>query len=237
MEGQIKKFKAKVIHKCETEADWELSSYIPDEGEIVTYKIDENFSYERVKLGDGINKVKDLPFVNDSQQKSIDYLLGKPTEGLVYQLSEDGTYAICTGLGTVTGPDIIIANEYQGVPVTHIGREAFLNCEAIKTVTLPDSLTSIGYSSFAYSGIEKIDIPDTVVEVGAAAFSDCLSLTTACLGKGITKASDGMFAHCTSLKELLLNSGLDTGDSSFYDTALEDVRFLEGTSWIDYCSF
>lgn len=63
MEQKTKKINAKVIHKCETEANWELSSYIPAEGEVVTYKIDENYDYERMKLGDGIHAVKDLPFM------------------------------------------------------------------------------------------------------------------------------------------------------------------------------
>lgn len=64
-----KHLKVKVIHKCETAADWERSSYVPAEGEIVTYKIDEQHDHERLKLGDGIHAVKDLPFVADKGDK------------------------------------------------------------------------------------------------------------------------------------------------------------------------
>jgi hypothetical protein len=62
MGGQIKKMRAKVIHKYETEANWNLSNYIPAVGEIVFYDIDETHNYIRQKNGDGIHRVKDLPF-------------------------------------------------------------------------------------------------------------------------------------------------------------------------------
>ena len=59
---QIKKIKGKVVFKHETAADWEKSEYIPDKGEQVFYDIDENYNYVRVKHGNGVDKVKDLPF-------------------------------------------------------------------------------------------------------------------------------------------------------------------------------
>ena len=48
-----------------------------------------------------------------------------PTEGLAYNLSADGTYYTCTGLGTATATNIVIASEIDGIPVTTIGRLAF----------------------------------------------------------------------------------------------------------------
>lgn len=60
--GEEKRLKGKAIPKHETEADWLLSSYVPNQGEIVIYDVDESHAYERQKIGDGINSVKDLPF-------------------------------------------------------------------------------------------------------------------------------------------------------------------------------
>jgi hypothetical protein len=68
MGEQIKKMKAKVIHKYETEADWNLSSYIPDVGETVFYDIDETHDYVRQKNGDGEHFVKDLPFTTTEKE-------------------------------------------------------------------------------------------------------------------------------------------------------------------------
>lgn len=63
--GQIKTIKGKVAHKHETEADWLLSSYVPDAGEIIVYDEDINYNYPRFKVGDGDKIVKDLPFVQE----------------------------------------------------------------------------------------------------------------------------------------------------------------------------
>ena len=61
-ETKEKKLKAKVVHKHETSANWELSNYIPDVGEIVFYDPDEEYNYTRQKNGDGVHKVSELPF-------------------------------------------------------------------------------------------------------------------------------------------------------------------------------
>ena len=50
------------------ESEWkteELNSYIPKQGEIVIYDIDDVYAYERFKIGDGVQNVIDLPFYND----------------------------------------------------------------------------------------------------------------------------------------------------------------------------
>lgn len=60
--GQLKQIKGKMIFKHETAADWELSQYKPEFGEMVLYDPDENHNYTRVKFGDGETIVKDLPF-------------------------------------------------------------------------------------------------------------------------------------------------------------------------------
>jgi hypothetical protein len=78
-----KKLKAKVVHKHETAAGWEKSSYVPDVGEIVFYDPDETYNYTRQKNGDGINTVTDLPFAVEN----VD-LTGYATEDYVDNLYE-----------------------------------------------------------------------------------------------------------------------------------------------------
>ena len=51
--------------KHDIEANWlKAKNFIPLEGEIIIYDADENYSYQRIKIGDGTTKVKDLPFDN-----------------------------------------------------------------------------------------------------------------------------------------------------------------------------
>jgi len=48
--------------------------------------------------------------------------------------------------------------------VTSVGSAAFFECENLSKVVLPDSMVSIGYASFARSGLEEINIPASVKE-------------------------------------------------------------------------
>ena len=51
--------------KHDIEANWiKAINFIPLEGEIIIYDADENYSYQRIKIGDGKTKVNDLPFDN-----------------------------------------------------------------------------------------------------------------------------------------------------------------------------
>ena len=66
-----------------------------------------------------------------------------PTEGLAYTLSDDGTYYTCTGIGTATDMNIVIASEINGIPVTSIGDKAFFQSNVMK-LTFGRNISSIG---------------------------------------------------------------------------------------------
>lgn len=61
----IKKFiDSRIINKHDIEANWNSNpNFIPSQGEIILYDIDENYSFERFKIGDGVTDVINLPFV------------------------------------------------------------------------------------------------------------------------------------------------------------------------------
>lgn len=71
----------------------------------------------------------------------------KGSEGLVYTLLEDGTYAV-SEIGTATESDIVIPAVYNGKAVTAIEDKAFADCEDLKSITIPDSITSMGEDAF-----------------------------------------------------------------------------------------
>lgn len=49
--------------KHDIEANWEKAiNFIPKEGEIIIYDIDENYDYPRIKIGNGQTNVNNLPF-------------------------------------------------------------------------------------------------------------------------------------------------------------------------------
>lgn len=54
---------ARVVQKHDTEANWnKAKNFIPNAGEFIVYDKDSNYDYTRIKIGDGITKVVDLPF-------------------------------------------------------------------------------------------------------------------------------------------------------------------------------
>lgn len=59
-------FNTRVVNKHDLEANWNKAvNFIPLKGELIVYDVDEAHSYERVKIGDGVQNVNDLPFYND----------------------------------------------------------------------------------------------------------------------------------------------------------------------------
>lgn len=57
--------------KTDTEENWlKATNFIPKNGEIIIYATDATHSYQRVKIGDGTKKVKELPFINGVMSES-----------------------------------------------------------------------------------------------------------------------------------------------------------------------
>ena len=62
-----KTLNTRIIHKHDIETNWlKATGFTPMKGEIIVYDIDENYNYERFKIGDGVTNVNNLPFANKS---------------------------------------------------------------------------------------------------------------------------------------------------------------------------
>ena len=100
----------------------------------------------------------------------------KPTEGLLYEVSADGTYAQVTAYEG-TSKKIVIADTYNGLPVKSIKQELFRGNEEITSVVIPDSVTEIGRFAFFNCGnLKKVSLGAGVASVGEYAFVRCKNL-------------------------------------------------------------
>ncbi len=88
--------------------------------------------------------------------------------------------------------------------VTSIGYEAFYDCSSLTSVTIGNSVTFIGGSAFqGCIGLTSITIPDSVTFIGGSAFEGCRSLTSVTIGNSVTSIGYEAFYDCRSLKTVL----------------------------------
>lgn len=64
--ANVNTIKSRIVHKHDTLVNWEKAeNFIPLEGEIIIYDVDENTNRPRLKIGDGVTKVFNLPFYEE----------------------------------------------------------------------------------------------------------------------------------------------------------------------------
>ena len=152
--------------------------------------------------------------------------LPEASAGLEYKVSDDGTHAILVGIGTCTDTDIIIASEYNGLPVTVIGECALSNISALKSVTIPEGVKTVMLEAFYHcTALVDIELPATLEKIGSFAFAECESLKTLTIPNGVKSIDDRAFAECRNLSELDLGTGVERiMESAFmYCTSLKKV--------------
>ena len=97
----------------------------------------------------------------------------------------------------VSLPDVDV-NGYVNVPIgtTSIPAHAFESCTALKSITLPAGLLSIGEWAFYNTALVTVAIPVSVTHIYSAAFASCTNLLTASYYYGTTVDS-GAFGSNT----------------------------------------
>ena len=171
-------------------------------------------------------------------------MCGKPeegvaTEGLVFTLSDDGTYYSVTDY-TGSAKEVSIPSVHQGLPVTSIGNQAFFGCSRLTSVTIPDSVTSIGGDAFRNcTGLTSITIPDSVTSIGNRVFEGCTSLTSVIIPDSVTSIGWRAFYNCDSLTSVTIGDSVTSIGSSAFEgcTSLKSITIPDGVTSIERRAF
>lgn len=176
--------------------------------------------------------------VNAGSIQSLDYgqilIWEQGSQGLTFTSNGDGTCYV-SSKGTCTDANIVIPKvSSQGWLVTSIGNNAFSSYKAIESVTIPDSVTSIGSFAFnscydltsvvfsgksnlqtinmnAFAGCSKLTsfvIPDSVTEIANNVFRNCTNLANVTISGGITTIPQSMFSTCSNLMHITIPTGI-----------------------------
>ncbi len=171
-----------------------------------------------------------------------------------YSSSSYETYYIPTCLKsvTITGGNILYGAFYNcssltsiTIPnsVTSIGDEAFLGCSSLTSITIPNSVTYIGDSAFSgCSSLTSITISNNVTSIGDYAFYYCSSLASVTIPNSVTSIGSSAFSGCSSLESITLpfvgssKSATRAYESTLFGYIFGTASYTEGTSTKQYYS-
>ena len=116
----------------------------------------------------------------------------------------------------------------------------FKNCSKLKTVTLGNGITEIYESMFeGCTALESISIPDSVISIGKRAFYQCSSLTNVVFPNDVRAINESAFEWCSSLQSITLGSKVNSiGKAAFNEcSALNNVIIPESVKAIGESAF
>ena len=98
------------------------------------------------------------------------------------------------------GNDVLQNIDMSNTAVNTLPFATFYFCTSLTSITLPNSLMSIGNGAFYFcTSLTSITLPNSLMSIGNGAFYFCTSLTSITLPNSLTSIGERAFMFCTSL--------------------------------------
>ena len=204
-----------------------------------------------------------IEFVSEEEQEtSMDEIKAEETEPPIKTVKKkidlepvgDGTftvngftYDVANRQATITAynnnsvSEITIPNKLGGYLVTAIGDSVFKNFNNLTTVTIPNSVITIGAECFENTPWYN-NQTDGLVYAGRTAYKfkgSMSSNTVIALKDNTVSVSPYAFQNCANLKQVVFNDGIEViGDYAFDNcTILEEASLPDSVTTIGACAF
>ena len=93
----------------------------------------------------------------------------------------------------------------------------YWNGEPLSVLSVPEGVKKIGSRVFEGQNLASVTIPDSVTSIGDFAFCECKLLTNVQMGQGVKAVGYGAFSECDALTAITLFDGVVTIDGyAFY---------------------
>lgn len=93
--------------------------------------------------------------------------------------------------------------------VTDIGYRTFYECSNLTSVTIPNSVTNLGFGAFwGCSSLTSATISNNVKSIGGSAFNGCCGLTSITIPNSVTSIGDAAFSGCSALTSITISNNV-----------------------------
>ena len=156
----------------------------------------------------------------------------------------EGEYSIREGAKVIEKEAFSECNSLKSViipnSVTIIEDWAFLGCCSLRSIDIPDSVTKIGVSAFSgCSSLMSIHMPDSVTSIGYNAFEGCISLKNIHIPDSVTSIGSNAFEECVSLKSIIIPDSVTRieGWTFYYCKSLKSIIIPDSVTSIGDSAF
>lgn len=152
-----------------------------------------------------------------------------------YEKSDDGYYVRFYTFGLTNFTSVSIPDNYNGEEVVGIRGNVFANMYFLRSVDLPDTITTIRGKAFMNDYmLSEVNIPSGLVYLGGSSFKNCHSLETVELPDTLTFLGGESFMNASSLKSIKLSSSLTEIRGNTFEncSSLEVIEIPNGVTRI-----
>ena len=93
----------------------------------------------------------------------------------------------------------------------------------IEKVVIPEGVVEISEEAFIFCDqLISVTLPSTLKKIGKSAFQDCVNLSEITIPEGLEKIGDAAFCNCLSLEVPSLPETVKVGDMAFHHTKVKN---------------